>query len=120
MFDKRVILFGVILWAAGTVLLRVAGHIVFPNGVAGTLLLYAASFALFAFGVPWILARLRIETHAWPYAALLLMLPTLILDPFTCALFPSIFPNMAASAAGAFGGWMLICCGGAAAGVLRR
>ena len=120
MFDKRVVALGVVLWLAGTVLLRVAGHIVFPKSVAGTLILYVASFALFAFGVPWIFARLRIERHTWPHAALLLMLPTLIFDAFTCALFPAIFPNMAASAAGAFGGWMLICCGGAAAGVLRR
>lgn len=120
MFDKRVLVLGFVLWGAGTVLLRVAGHIVFPSNTAGTLILYAISFALFAFGVPWLFARLRIERQAWLPAALLLMLPTLILDPFTCALFPTVFPNMAASAAGAFGGWMLICCGGTAAGVLRR
>ena len=120
MFDKRVLALGLLLWAAGTVLLRVAGHMVFPRTVAGTLILYVVSFALFALGVPWIFARLRVERHAWPRAALVMMLPTLILDALTCALFPDVFPNMAASAAGAFGGWMLICCGGAAAGVLRR
>ena len=43
------------------------------------------------------------------------MLPTLILDPFSCAFFPSVFPNMDPAAAGIFGGLMLICCGGAVA-----
>jgi hypothetical protein len=110
---------GLLLWAAGTVLLRVAGHQLFPTQLLGTLLLYAASFLLFALGVPFLLARLRVPKEAWPYATALLILPTLLLDPLTCALFPSVFPNMPASAAGAFGGWMLICCGGAVVGTLR-
>lgn len=93
MFDKRVFALGIVLWAAGTVLLRAVGHLVFPKAIAGTLVLYAASFALFAIGVPRIFSWLRIEREAWPPAALLMMLPTLILDPFTCALFPVHVPE---------------------------
>jgi len=46
----------------------------------------------------------------------LLALPTLLFDPFSCLYFAALFPNVAAPAAGIFGGWMLICCGGAVAG----
>jgi hypothetical protein len=111
---------GLMLWAAGTVILRVAGHRVFPAGLTGTLILYAISFVLFAAGVPFLFTRLGVPRERWPYAAAWLILPTLLLDPLTCALFTSVFPNMPATAAGAFGGWMLICCGGAVAGTLRR
>jgi hypothetical protein len=45
------------------------------------------------------------------------MLPTLLLDPFSCAFFHTVFPNLDPGAAGAFGGWMLIFCAGAVAGV---
>lgn len=111
---------GLLLWAAGTVLLRVAGHLVFPTQILGTLLLYTASFVVFALGVPFLFARLGVPKESWPYATALLILPTLLLDPLTCALFAYVFPNMPASLAGAFGGWMLICCGGAVVGTLRR
>jgi hypothetical protein len=49
-----------------------------------------------------------------------LILPTLILDPFSCAFFTTMFPNLDPGAAGAFGGWVLISCGGGVAGVWRK
>jgi hypothetical protein len=45
------------------------------------------------------------------------MLPTLLLDPFSCAFFTVIFPNVEPGAAGVLGGWMLIFCAGAVVGV---
>ncbi len=45
-------------------------------------------------------------------------LPTLLLDPFSSAFFPAVFPNMAPEVAGVFGGWMLWCCAGALVGVM--
>jgi hypothetical protein len=47
--------------------------------------------------------------------AVLVLAPTLLLDPFSSAFFPVVFPNMAPEVAGVFGGWMLWCC---AAGLL--
>src|ERR1035438_6681005 len=64
--------------------------------------------------------RLGLERDLWPKAATLLILPTLILDPFSCAFFTTIFPNLDPGAAGAFGGWILICCGGGTGGVGRK
>jgi hypothetical protein len=72
-----------------------------------------------AFLVPRICRRLGFQKDQWPRAATLLILPTLVLDPFSCAFFSSMFPNLDPAAAGAFGGWMLICCGGGIAGVWR-
>jgi hypothetical protein len=51
-------------------------------------------------------------------AAALLVLPTLLLDPFTCLYAAVLFPNLGASAVQAFGGCMLICCGGGLVGAL--
>src|SRR6202041_955000 len=67
--------------------------------------------------VPRIFRRLGVEKNSWPAAATLLMLPTLILDPFSCAFFSTVFPNVEPGAAGVFGGWMLIFCAGAVLGV---
>jgi hypothetical protein len=52
--------------------------------------------------------------------AVSIALPTLLLDPFSSAFFPAVFPNMAPEVAGVFGGWMLICCAGALMGALRE
>jgi len=43
--------------------------------------------------------------------------PTLLLDPFSSAFFPIVFPNIAPEMAGVFGGWMLLCCAAALVGV---
>jgi hypothetical protein len=64
--------------------------------------------------------RFHLPTDAWPGAAISLALPTLLLDPFSSAFFPVVFPNIPASAAGIFGGWMLCCCAGALTGVIFR
>lgn len=111
---------GLLLWAVGTVAMRLIGHRVFPTDVGGTFLLYTISFVLFSAGVPFLFTRLGVATERWAYAVVWLILPTLLIDPITCLLFTAVFPNMPASAAGAFGGWMLTCCGGAVAGTLRR
>jgi hypothetical protein len=72
---------------------------------------------LLAFGI---LRWLDLEKKSRAVAISLLVLPTLILDPFSCAFFSSVFPNIDPAAAGAFGGWMLICCGGAVIGGLLK
>ena len=118
---RRTILTGVAIWIAGTALIRLAGHrLLHPGRAAETLVLYLVSFILMALLVPRICGRLGFERDLWPKAATLLILPTLLLDPLSCAFFGTIFPNIDAAAAGAFGGWMLICCGGGVAGVWRK
>jgi hypothetical protein len=114
----RVLFTGALLWIVGTVAIRLGGRgVLHPNRPLATLILYLASFALMALVVPRIFRRLGLEQDSWPAAATLLMLPTLVLDPFSCAFFTVIFPNVEPGAAGVFGGWILIFCAGAVAGV---
>ena len=115
---QRALFMGLLLWAAGTAGIRLAGHrLLQPQNASQTLILYLASFVLMGLLVRRICKRLGMEKDSWLKAASLLMLPTLILDPFSCAFFTTVFPNLDPGAAGTFGGWMLICCGGAVAGV---
>ena len=115
---RRALLLGLLIWIAGTVAIRVTGHhFLFADRPGPTLALYLAGFVLVALAVPWICRRLGLDRAGSFQAATLLMLPTLILDPFSCLFFTTVFPNLDPSAAGVFGGWMLACCGGAAAGV---
>jgi hypothetical protein len=112
---------GLLIWITGSVAIRLAGHrLLMPGHITQTIGLYLASFVLMALLVPRICRRLGFERDLWPKAATLLILPTLILDPFSCAFFTAVFPNLDPAAAGAFGGWMLICCGGGVAGVWRK
>ncbi len=113
----RTVIIGIALWAAGTIGIRLAGqYLLHPQSSLRTLLLYLISFLLMALLARRIFLRMGLEKDAWPQAATLLALPTLLLDPFSSAFFPSVFPNVDSAAAGVFGGWMLICCAGAVAG----
>src|ERR1039457_7656809 len=113
----RTLFTGVLIWTGGTAAIRLAGHrLLQPGHTAQTLGLYLVSLVLMAFLVPRICRRLGFDRDLWPKAATLLILPTLILDPFSCAFFTTVFPNLDPGAAGLFGGGMLICCGGGIAG----
>jgi hypothetical protein len=114
---------GGVLWAAGTLLVRLAGHRLLDPGFGGfrTALTYAASFGAMYLLVPHLCARAGLgNRQEWFKAAALLMLPTLTLDAVSCVLFAQVFPNVDAAAAGAFGGWMMICCAGAIFGVWTK
>ena len=117
----RTILVGMLLWDGGTAGIRFGGRrLLETNQTARTLILYLVSFLLMAWLLPRICRRLGLQKDSWLKGATLLMLPTLILDPFSCAFFGTVFPNLDPGAAGIFGGWMLICCGGGVAGVWAR
>ncbi len=119
--SPRILSTGLLIWTVGTIAIRLFGQRILKHGhSAQTAVLYVISFALMAILIPRICHRLGLPREIWPKAAILLILPTLILDPFSCAFFANVFPNIDPSAAGAFGGWMLICCGGAVAGVWRE
>jgi Family of unknown function (DUF5367) len=115
---KRALAAGLLLWIVGTVAIRIGGQrILAPDRDVRTAVLYLASLAAMAVLIPRVWRRLKLEKNSWFQAVTLLILPTLILDPFSCLFFSRVFPNIDPAAAGVFGGWMLICCGGAVAGV---
>ena len=114
---QRVIIIGLALWVAGTIGIRLAGqHLLHARGGVGTVGLYLISFVLMGALARRIFSRIGLDRESWPRAATLLALPTLVLDSFSSAFFSSVFPNVDPTAAGVFGGWMLICCAGAMAG----
>jgi hypothetical protein len=117
----RLVLCGLEIWIAGTVVLRVAGQrILHPGNWTGMLILFAVSFPLMAWLVRRLCKRFRLDQGQWLAGAVSIALPTLLLDPFSSAFFPVVFPNMAPEMAGVFGGWMLWCCAGALMGVTIR
>lgn len=115
----RLFLCGLAIWTVATLALRMAGqHVLVPGNWKGTLILFAVSFPLMA----WLVRRLcrRLPREQWLAGALSVAMPTLLLDPFSSAFFPVVFPNMSPEVAGVFGGWMLCCCAGALIGVAIR
>jgi len=116
---SRLFLYGLLIWIAATLALRVSGHYLLrPGDWKGVLLLFVLSFPLMASLARGLCSRFKLPREEWPAGAISLVLPTLLLDPFSSAFFPVVFPNMAREAAGVFGGWMLWCCAGALAGVM--
>jgi len=114
---RRLFWVGLAGWAAATAALRWWGqHLLRPQDWRGTLVLFAVSFPVMALLVRRLCGRLGLRPEQWLSGAVALLLPTLLLDPFSSAFFPVVFPNMAREVAGVFGGWMLCCCAGALAG----
>jgi len=117
--DARFVLWGAALWAIGTIVLRLGGQfLLHPVAGAPTVALFAVSFILFAAVARRLCRRFGVADDRWIAAGVSLVMPTLVLDPFSAAFFPVVFPNIAPGAAGIFGGWMLACCAGALAGVV--
>lgn len=116
-YSLKCILLGLLLWMVGTLAIRFGGYHLLSHHPLPTVALYAGSFLLMALLVRRIFSRMRLDHSQWPAASTFLMLPTLLLDPFSCAFFSRVFPNADPATAGVFGGWMLIFCGGAVAGV---
>jgi hypothetical protein len=119
--NYRLFLCGLAIWIVATIALRIAGqHVLHPGDWKGTLLLFAVSFPLMAWIVRRLCHRFQLRQEQWLGGALSVSLPTLLLDAFSSAFFPVVFPNMAPEVAGVFGGWMLWCCAGALLGVTIR
>jgi uncharacterized protein DUF5367 len=106
------------IWLIATLALRIEGqHLLRPNDWTRTLLLFAVSFPAMAWLVRRLCRRAKLPPEQWLAGAVSVALPTLLLDPFSSAFFPHVFPNLAPEMAGVFGGWMLWCCAGALVGV---
>jgi hypothetical protein len=116
---SRFLLLGFGVWLGATLLLRLSPmSLLRPDKTATILFLYAVSFGLVFLLVRRLVRRQGDPTHRYR-AGIALLLPTLVLDAFASAFFPTVYPNFSASAAGVFGGWMLICCGGGLLALIR-
>jgi Family of unknown function (DUF5367) len=117
----RLFLCGFGIWIAATVALRLAGqNLLRPDDAVRTLILFAVSFPVMGVIARRLCARFRLQPQQWAAGAISIALPTLLLDPFSSAFFPTIFPNIAPQSAGLFGGRMLCCCAGALTGAIIR
>lgn len=117
---KRALALGFLLWLVATAALRFApAGLLSPDRPAVILSLYAGSFVLLFVSIRRFVAPAANSADALR-AGVALFLPTLILDALASAFFPMAYPNFAATAAGVFGGWMMICCGGGLAGLISK
>ena len=117
----KLVAWGVALWLVGSLALRIGGqHMLRPGQWRATLFLFAVSLGVFAWTSRRLCRGARLAESRWPVGAVSLVLPTVLLDPFSCLFFDSVFPNMPSQAAGLFGGWMLCCCAGALLGAVVR
>jgi Family of unknown function (DUF5367) len=117
----RLLRTGLVVWLGATLALRFGGQrILRPGDWKGALVLFAVTFPVMAWLVRRLCVRAGLPQTEWLAGAISLVLPTLMLDPFSSAFFPVVFPNMSPQVAGVFGGWMLCCCAGALAGVSFR
>ena|SRR5208282_1120571 len=115
----RLFLYGLAIWIAATLVLRVRGQVLLrPGRPLSTFILFAVSFFVMALLARRLCRASRLSPGQWPAGAISLALPTLLLDPFSSAFFAIVFPNMSPEVSGVFGGWMLICCGGALVGAM--
>jgi hypothetical protein len=118
---QRIFWYGLAIWMAATILLRLAGHHVLrPMNWVSVIGLFVSSFLVTAWLVRRLCRWLQLPPHEWLLGAMTLLLPTLLLDPFSSAFFPAVFPNMAPEVAGVFGGWMLVFCAGGLVGAAFR
>jgi hypothetical protein len=120
--NVRLVTYGFAIWLAATIGLRIAGmqRLLHPSGALRTVVLFAITFVVIAWVVRRLCSRLKLPRDQWPAGAISLLLPTLLLDPFSSAFFPAVFPNIAPEAAGLFGGWIIMCCAGGLVGAIVR
>jgi Family of unknown function (DUF5367) len=113
--------YGCAIWLAATIGLRIVGQrLLHPGAGMRTVILFAITFVVIAWVVRRLCSRLKLPRDQWPMGAISLLLPTLLLDPFSSAFFPAVFPNIAPEAAGLFGGWIIMCCAGGLVGAIVR
>jgi hypothetical protein len=118
-FNGRLFLWGLGIWLGGTVALRAAGQrFLHRDEWKQTPLLFVVSFLAMAWLGRRLCRRVHLPREQWPAGAILVALPTLVLDSFSSAFFKVAFPNIPPQTAGLFGGWMLCCSAGALLGAL--
>jgi hypothetical protein len=115
---RRCALIGFLIWLSGTLVLRFSGQfLLYPENLLAIALLLLVSFPLMAIVARRVCSDASLPREQWPAAAIFLVMPSLVLDTFSSAFFPLVYPNIPVQAAGLFGGWILWCCAGALLGV---
>ncbi|HXN85377.1 MAG TPA: DUF5367 family protein, partial [Candidatus Binataceae bacterium] len=98
---KRFLIIGFAGWLAATILVRIGGQfILHPENAVSIVILFAVSFATMAWLTRAVCGSAKLPREQWPTAGVMLILPALLLDPFTAAFFARVFPNVEASASG--------------------
>src|SRR5215469_13068183 len=96
LLHARLFLTGLAIWIGATLALRFAGQYLLRSGRwTSVMVLFVVSFLLMALLARSLCRSSRLPRTEWPRGAVSLVLPTLLLDPFSSAFFPFIFPNMA-------------------------
>ena len=114
----RCLIVGLIGWLVGTLAIRFLGQFLLrPDSPLAIALLLAASFPLMALLARTVCKDASLPPERWAVGAIMLILPTLMLDTFSTLFFPLVYPNLPEQAAGLFAGWMLWSCAGALVGV---
>ena len=116
--ERRLLCAGVAASAVGAGILRALGHLLLPRTAATAALLLAFTVIACTALAQFLFRDIPADTRA--STALVIILPTLVLDGFSAVFFPQVFPNIPADAVGVFAGWMMACCAGVALGTFPR
>src|SRR5262249_38020355 len=104
----RIAAVGFAIWLGATIVLRLGGQFLFRDaGGTGTLLVLVVSVPLMFVVARAVLGHLPPAERA--LGAIALVAPGMLLDTFSLIWFTTVFPNIRADAAAAFGGWLLLC-----------
>ena len=98
---KRYAIVGFVIWAAATLALRLAGQYVMRY----PLVLLSVSVPLMIYVAIAVVGQAQDRARA----AIALVAPGMLLDTVSAIWFARVFPNIDPSAAGLFGGWLLLC-----------
>jgi hypothetical protein len=116
---KSLLVSGWAIWTAATLVLWAAGERIVPAHAYAIVILYFGSAGGCAGFARLACQRAHLPRSRWAEGAILLLLPTLLFDPFSAAFFHFLVPGAPDRAGAVFGGWMLSCCAGALLSTMR-
>ncbi|MFZ1888886.1 MAG: DUF5367 family protein [Candidatus Binataceae bacterium] len=117
----RLLGIGFAIWFLGTIALRLIGQYLFrPESPIYIAALLLVSFPLMLLLVRRLCTDAGVRNEQLPMAAIVLMMPTFVLDTLSTVFFPIFYPNIDERAAGLYGGWIIWCIGGGLLGVILR
>lgn len=107
---KRILVIGLGIWLAATVVLRLWGQwLLRPADGASMLLLFAVSVPVMLWLPRRLLRRPRLAAADWAAAGIALVMPGMLLDALATLQFHRLYPNLQADAAPLFAAWILVC-----------
>jgi hypothetical protein len=101
---------GFVIWLAASIVLRLWGQrLLDPSSPTRMVALLALSAPVMFYLPRQLFARFAIEPRAFALGAIALVAPGMLLDAAATIALGRAYPNIAPSAAGLFGGWLLFC-----------